>query len=88
MLIIHNLESVEFMGVCPDCVTGFALAWLQTVAPEMLAKAPARPRGKNKTQATGTVAHDSQGGDSENAGNDTQERTAAGIGAGEADSGN
>lgn len=78
LLIIHNLEQAEFQGVCPECMTGFALAWLQTVAPEMIAKPAAKPRGKKAAPPAAPVADDQGEGESDASGSQATAGQAAG----------
>jgi hypothetical protein len=78
MFILHNLENVEFMGLCPECLTGFAIAWLQTVQPDMLAKAPARGRGKKAPESSPALANDSESGEADATAGRENAGTAAG----------
>lgn len=78
MFIVHNLENVEFMGTCPECMTGFAIAWLQVVQPEMLAKAPTSPRRKKGAQSSPAVANDGTEGEGDASANAENAGTPAG----------
>lgn len=45
VLVITNVPEAEVSGLCLDCATGFAIAWLGAFAPEQLAP-PEPPKPK------------------------------------------
>lgn len=63
LIIVQNIQEAEVMALCPACVTGWTVAWLQTLAPEMLAPPPAKPARKSRPKAAATVADDGPSGD-------------------------
>lgn len=62
LIIVQNIQEAEVLALCPNDVTGWAIAWLQVVAPEMLAKAPPKSRGKARETAAAAVANDGTSG--------------------------
>lgn len=63
LIVVQNIQEAEVMALCPACVTGWTVAWLQALAPEMLAKAPPKSRGKARPTAAAAVADDGPSGD-------------------------
>lgn len=63
LIIVQNIQEAEVMALCPACVTGWTVAWLQTLAPEMLAPPPAKPARKSRPKAAAAVANDDESGD-------------------------
>lgn len=63
-LVITNPENGEVNGFCVMHFCGFAVAFLEQFAPEMLAPKKPAARGKSRKTAAAAVADDIQGGDS------------------------
>jgi hypothetical protein len=56
VFMITNIEQAETQALCLDCMIGFSAAFLQAVAPGMIAKPELKPARKPRAKAGAAAA--------------------------------
>lgn len=77
VLIITSQDTGDIVSVCAACMTGFALAWIENLAPDMLAPRPSAAPRRPRKKAAAAVADDREGGDKDGTGAPAGTRAAA-----------